>query len=99
MNVPHGGEERLEEVRVDRQQIVGVRVVEHRQSSDAGDELPVDGLALQDGFGVPDLPRRFGELSEAQTKELAESLAAPVSEHLRGLENVKATPSATAAAR
>jgi hypothetical protein len=39
------------------------------------------------------------EFSEAQTKELAESLAAPVSEHLRRLENVKATPSATAAAR
>ncbi len=39
------------------------------------------------------------EFSEAQTKELAESLAAPVSEHLRGLENVKATPSATAASR
>src|SRR5262249_21976455 len=37
------------------------------------------------------------EFSEAQTKELAESLAAPVSEHLRGLENMKATPSATAA--
>jgi hypothetical protein len=37
------------------------------------------------------------ELSEARTKELAESLAAPVSEHLRRLENVKATPSATAA--
>jgi hypothetical protein len=39
------------------------------------------------------------ELSEAQTKELAEGLAAPVSEHLRRLENMKATPSATAAAR
>jgi hypothetical protein len=39
------------------------------------------------------------ELSEPQTKELAESLAAPVSEHLRRLENVKATPSATAEAR
>jgi hypothetical protein len=39
------------------------------------------------------------EFSEAQTKELAESMAAPVSEHLRGLENVKATPAATASAR
>src|SRR5215510_8386010 len=39
------------------------------------------------------------ELSEAQTKELAESLAAPVSGHLRRLENVKATPAATASAR
>jgi hypothetical protein len=38
------------------------------------------------------------EFSEAQTKELAESLAAPVSEHLRRLENVKATPATTAAA-
>jgi hypothetical protein len=37
------------------------------------------------------------ELSEAQTKELAEGLAAPVSAHLRQLENVKATPAATAA--
>ncbi len=36
------------------------------------------------------------EFSEAQTKELAESLAAPVSAHLRQLENVKATPAATA---
>jgi hypothetical protein len=32
------------------------------------------------------------ELSEAQTKELAEILAAPVSAHLRSLENVNATP-------
>jgi hypothetical protein len=40
-----------------------------------------------------------GELSEAQTKELAESLAAPVSEYLRQLGNAKATPAATAAAR
>jgi hypothetical protein len=39
------------------------------------------------------------ELSEAQTKDLAESLAAPVCEHLRRLENIKATPSGTAAAR
>ncbi len=39
------------------------------------------------------------ERSEAQTKELAESMAAPASEHLRRLENVKATPAATAAAR
>lgn len=39
------------------------------------------------------------ELSEAQTKELAESLAAPVSEHLRRLETVKATPAATASSR
>lgn len=37
------------------------------------------------------------ERSDAQTKELAQSLAAPVSEHLRRLENVSATPSATAA--
>jgi hypothetical protein len=36
------------------------------------------------------------EFSEAQTKELAESLAASVSEHLRRLENVKATTAATA---
>ncbi|HEX5082234.1 MAG TPA: hypothetical protein VFY40_09315 [Blastocatellia bacterium] len=38
------------------------------------------------------------EFSEAQTKELAESMAAPVSEHLRRLENVKATPAATTSA-
>jgi len=39
------------------------------------------------------------EFSEAQTKELAESLAAPVSEHLRRLENLKPTPTVTASAR
>ncbi|MGH9844485.1 MAG: anti-sigma factor family protein [Blastocatellia bacterium] len=39
------------------------------------------------------------KLSEAGNKELAESLAAPVSTHLRSLENVKVTPAATAAAR
>ncbi len=39
------------------------------------------------------------EFSEVQTKELAENLAAPVSEHLRSLETVKATPAATAASR
>jgi hypothetical protein len=39
------------------------------------------------------------EFSEAQTKELAESMAAPVSDHLRRLENVKATPATTASAR
>jgi hypothetical protein len=39
------------------------------------------------------------EFSDAQTKELAESLAALVSEHLRRLENAKATPAATVAAR
>jgi hypothetical protein len=37
------------------------------------------------------------ELSEARTKDLAESLAAPVSEHLRSLEKPKATPSGSAA--
>ncbi len=40
-----------------------------------------------------------GNLSEAESKELAESMAAPVSTHLRHLENAKATPAATAAAR
>jgi hypothetical protein len=39
------------------------------------------------------------EFSEAQTKELAESLAAPMSEHLRRLETVRAPPAATAASR
>jgi len=39
------------------------------------------------------------KLSEAENKELAESLAAPVSAHLRRLENAKAPPAATAAAR
>ncbi len=39
------------------------------------------------------------ELSEAENKELAESLAAPVCAHLRRLENTTATPAATAAAR
>lgn len=38
-------------------------------------------------------------LSEAENKVLAESLAAPVSAHLRALENTKAAPAATAAAR
>ncbi|MGH9754572.1 MAG: anti-sigma factor family protein [Blastocatellia bacterium] len=39
------------------------------------------------------------ELPEAETKGLAESLAAPVSAHLRRLETATATPAATAAAR
>ncbi|HJZ81340.1 MAG TPA: hypothetical protein VKD91_13380 [Pyrinomonadaceae bacterium] len=36
------------------------------------------------------------ELTEDENKEPAESLAAPESEHLRRLENVRATPAATA---
>ncbi|MGH9846193.1 MAG: hypothetical protein ACREEM_46420, partial [Blastocatellia bacterium] len=37
------------------------------------------------------------KLSEAENKQLAESLAAPVSAYLRQMENAKATPTATAA--
>jgi hypothetical protein len=38
-------------------------------------------------------------LSETENKTLAETLAAPVSAHLRQAENTQVTPKATAAAR
>jgi hypothetical protein len=41
-----------------------------------------------------ELPDEYGS-----KKELADSLAGPAPEHLRRLENLKATPAATAAAR
>jgi hypothetical protein len=50
-------------------------------------------------MGFADQLFRVSNLSETDNKTLAETLAAPVGEHLRQAENAQGTPKATAAAR
>jgi hypothetical protein len=50
-------------------------------------------------MGFADQRFRVSNLSETENKTLAETLAAPVSAHLRQGEDTQVTPKATAAAR